>query len=237
MAKEIIGTARCLTGYSFNFDKLYFPRGRHLRGAFGFACHLERNPLIEEFQDLKNDSLIFRDMFPLCSSCGNVLYPKYDEKRITCSRCNAVNSIEVVHVKTTRYTTEQVVEGKKYRVNFIVKDESLLDNVFKILDFMLGSPFSIGKKISSGWGRFILQNYSVKDVETRFFSRAITVSEMITPKGNIEIRTGNSANIENKFEFITLKAFERYKVVENVNGFYCGEYGNLGFGEFIEFKG
>ncbi len=234
MAKEISGIAQCITGYNINFDGFYFPRGRHLRGAFGAICALEELPIISEFFDLKNDSLIFRDMFPVCDSCKNIIYPNKNDK-IVCKRCKTINDkFSVKNISLPKYSLKQVIEGGKYRFSIIVKDESFLNKVLYVIEYMVRNNFSIGRMITSGWGRFRLLEYNVNDKKPEYLSKAILISEAIVDKGgDVDINIGNFVNKTNTFEFIKLKGLSRYREVSNVDGFYYGNYGTFGFGEFL----
>ncbi len=241
MALELSADANLQTGFSLYSDVyqtyLLYPRGRHLRGALGWIAFRLGLDISKQFPEIGWDGVIFRDMLPLCN-CKTIFKIDRQGKFIPCPVCGAKYDETVLRtVQTRKLTYKEVSEGKLYRLSIILQDDKWLKDILLILDYANKYGLYLGSRHTSGHGKFIIQDLKTKEIKPFSYSKAMLVSEAISEQGSMKMVIGRRLSEKDKAELIQLKALPIGTVITNVNGFYYGEYGGLGFGEFVPYEG
>ncbi len=229
--KSILGQSLCITGFSLTKEN-YYPAGRHLRGAFGLIAYELNLEISQYFLDFSWDGIIFRDMLPLCK-CGLPLL-MWDKISQMCPHCHTIYQEKDIlkFVRTIKTKDGYIDDGWHYRFNLIYEQKYEKD-VKTVLDVMQNDGFSIGKRRSEGWGSFCLEDYVETNISPNIHpSKALLISHAITPNGEKEIRISKYIISTNKFNYFGLKYIPKGNIINDAKGFYYGEYGSLGFGEY-----
>ncbi len=233
MAKEIQGVFYCMTGFCLPVnngnDILLYPEGRHLRGAAGYIALNYNLPIAEYFPDFNWDGVIFRDMLPF-SKCKKLYKMGYDGVLESCSECgDSYGKNMIYHSKNQKLFYTGIREGRRYRCSIIVQDETYLPDIKIILEHMRNVGIYIGKRINSGNGKFILQGYSISETMPITASVGMLLSDAVMANGKKRFVIGKT--VQDKYEKIDITVIPRGSTVTNINGFYVGKFGGLGFGE------
>lgn len=236
MAKEIFGTIQTVTGFSIPLERgeyALYPHGRHLRGAVGYMALELGLEIAERFPDLKWDGVIFRDLLPL-SRCDKPYKINPDGTFDNCSECNDFyDSRMLKSVRTQNVEYKEIKEGRKYRLSIVVQDETYLKDMNVIMQFISEHGVSFGKRTTAGNGKFILRDMHVQDIMPAINGKGMLVSGAVIPSGTVPVMLSQTLRSTGEFKIERLKVAPKGRVLEDVSGFYVGDYGGLGFGEFV----
>ncbi|HOJ64591.1 MAG TPA: hypothetical protein PLE45_09235 [Spirochaetota bacterium] len=239
--KEIKGILESITGFSIPLDNgeyALYPAGRHLRGAIGYIAFNLDLPISSKFLDFDFDDIIFRDLLPI-SKCGKIFYPEKNSNSLKCPSCNEIYGSSVLrNIMARGLSYKEVIEGKKYRLSIIVKDEKYLNEMEAIIRYILSYGIYLGNKVSKGYGKFKIKEYSIVDILPVKDSEVLLLSDAIIDNGEKDIVFSKKEISSSKFEIIRKRGKAKGDIIRdnNHNGFYIGKYGGLGFGEIISLK-